>query len=170
MPKSAFALRECLAALAVVVALGLGLWRLDAWLLDGLAGSLFASWGEDTAYAPGYSAARFRRVKSGMSEEEVVLLIGSPLRKLWTYELSSGSIERVIFKGDIVTAFTPREGEISRTLRLGLLSGEVEVRVGAPTHDTWIYSETVNDGSYRVRLVRFEDGRVVETIHKFYID
>lgn len=67
---------------------------LHFWLLDGLDGLLF-SLGSDisTVYAPGYSDHAFRRVRVGMSSNEVVALLGPPLvvtihtdgREGWAY-------------------------------------------------------------------------------------
>ena len=42
-------------------------------------GALFFG-GEDTVYASGYSESRFRSIKHGMSSNQVVELIGAPLR------------------------------------------------------------------------------------------
>ena len=53
-----------------------------AWLIDGIDGWLWSlTLTEDTADAPGYSDAGFRRVHRGMSAEEVHRLLGPPLQR-----------------------------------------------------------------------------------------
>lgn len=52
------------------------------WSLDGIHGNLFGLIGhEDTVYAPGYTDAGFRRIKTGMTEQEVFGIIGKPLKE-----------------------------------------------------------------------------------------
>ncbi len=54
---------------------------------------------EDTEYAPGYSAAAFEQLRPGMSEHEVLALVGPPLEKysipqsgdVWQWTRSPGS-------------------------------------------------------------------------------
>ncbi|MCP3998249.1 MAG: hypothetical protein GY722_24780 [bacterium] len=153
----------------MVAVLGVGFWRLDAWLLDGLTGTLFALSGEDTVYAPGYSTSGFRAVRPGATEAEVIDLIGLPLSEVWIYETASGDSERVIFESSRVVAFIPDEAEISDALTVGLSYREVVELVGA-TSKNWIYSKARNNGSYRVRLLKLEAGRIVEKNHEFYLD
>jgi hypothetical protein len=51
-------------------------------LFDGWPGPLYAiPFGDDTEFAQGYSASRFWAVRQGMTEEEVVRLLGPPLRR-----------------------------------------------------------------------------------------
>jgi hypothetical protein len=48
--------------------------------LDGLGGLVFGLLGEeDTVYAPGYSDRAFRQVEIGMSQQEVLSLLGEPI-------------------------------------------------------------------------------------------
>jgi hypothetical protein len=99
--------------------------------LDGYSGwfiSLLASV-EDTVYAPGYSDGAFRRLRIGMSEQEVAGLLGEPLEKYDT----------------------------DPDLHGGFLRG-------------WKYARSANDQSYRVRCVRFREGRVADVISEFYLD
>ena len=64
----------------ITLALLVGLVPLHFWLLDGLDGFLFSLVSEDsTVYASGYSDRSFRRVHVGMTSNEVVALLGSPL-------------------------------------------------------------------------------------------
>jgi hypothetical protein len=52
------------------------------YLLDGLEGCVLPlAVKEDTVYAPGYSTEAFRRVRTGMSKDEVFALLGEPLNR-----------------------------------------------------------------------------------------
>lgn len=54
---------------------------LHAYLLDGLDGWAFGlGLQEDTVYAAGYSDRAFRKVTVGMGSDEVLRLLGEPLR------------------------------------------------------------------------------------------
>lgn len=57
------------------------------WVLSVLADK------EDTVYATGYSDEAFRRIRPGMSEQEVADLLGAPLEK-YSFEGDDG-VERV---------------------------------------------------------------------------
>lgn len=57
-----------------------GLAWLNSYLLDGLWGLVNIIF-EDTRYAEGYSASRFKRVKVGMTSQQVLYLLGEPLGK-----------------------------------------------------------------------------------------
>ena len=105
------------------VALGL-----DSYLLDGIDGLFFsklALGGEDTQYASGYTDGGFRAIRIGVSKEEVLGILGSPL-KLW-----------------------PDEHE-------GL--------------EIWGYTSTPSDSNYRIRVVQFRGGVVVDKVSEFYVD
>lgn len=114
--------------LTIVLSLGLvfgGGVFLNYYLLDGLTGLFFTGgFEEDTEYAPGYSDEGFLRVRRGMSEQEVLAILGSPL-------------------------------------------GTVDL---AESRQSWVYSRSPGHKSYRVRCFVFEDRRVAEIIHEFYID
>ena len=69
--------------LVALIVLVLAVALLDRWLIDGIVGDAlgFVLY-EDTAYAPGYSDAKWRQVSVGMSEEEVHRILGAP-QKRW---------------------------------------------------------------------------------------
>jgi len=71
---------------------------------------------EKTTYAPGYSHQAFKEIKAGMTEQQVVQLVGQPLERLsspwceaWEYGNESCSTQTVrrwgIFKTRIVTVY-----------------------------------------------------------------
>jgi hypothetical protein len=60
-------------------AAGIEEWRIDGFDgFDGLA--VPSTLGEDTVYAPGYSAEAFEQIESGMTRAQVHALLGPPLR------------------------------------------------------------------------------------------
>ncbi len=87
-------MRKLLVAAALVVAVVVGTAvAAHFWLVDGLAGWLWnLTMDEDTVYAPGYSDAGFRRVRGGMSVEQVHALLGPPLQK-WPLPFSTDPSE-----------------------------------------------------------------------------
>ena len=64
----------------IVVFLVAGGFIIHVATLDGLDGFILSMLFEDsTQYAPGYTAAAFRQVETGMSEKQVYTLLGQPL-------------------------------------------------------------------------------------------
>lgn len=120
------ALGFAVGALALLLA---GLTLIHKRMLDGLDGwfaSTVLGFGkdEDTEYAFGYSDQAFRRIKIGMTAEEVIGTLGPPLDKA---DLSGGL-------------------------------------------ETWRWARSRRDQSYRVRVILFKDGRVIQIRTKFYVD
>ena len=112
-------------ALALVVAAcGLVAWL---FLRDGPLGVL-ADIGvteDTTVYSPGFSEISFRRVKVGMSQDEVRRLLGPPLKE---YNF-------------------PKLGKTG-----------------------FAYSESEADGSYRIRMVLFAQGKVTNLRAEYNVD
>lgn len=52
----------------------------------------------------------------------------------------------------------------------GMSTKEVAKITGLPTEESWSYSKSPGDNSYRVRVVIMEKSKVIETIHEFYVD
>jgi hypothetical protein len=76
-------MRAVLLLILVVLALGF----LHFYLLDGLDGWFFSLPGKEaTYYSKGYSDSGFRRIKIGMSEEDVLTILGEPLARQETPE------------------------------------------------------------------------------------
>jgi outer membrane protein assembly factor BamE (lipoprotein component of BamABCDE complex) len=75
--------------LGILVLVGIiSLSVLHHYLLDGLDGWFFSAVldfeeDEDTVYAPGYTDKGFRRIKRGMTEQEVLNILGVPLGEVW---------------------------------------------------------------------------------------
>lgn len=63
------------------VACGIGLITYDVISLDGLCGLLSSLVHDDcTVYARNYSATKFRRIRKGMTVDQVIDLLGEPIR------------------------------------------------------------------------------------------
>lgn len=100
-----------------ILALLVGLVPLHFWLLDGLDGFFFSLVSEDsTVYASGYSGWSFRHVHIGMTSNEVVSLLGSPLETgalpdegcvTWLYSNkkrdTSYHVRTIVLKGGVVS-------------------------------------------------------------------
>lgn len=77
---------------AVVICLLGSLALAHFYLIDGISGLVFGTLcREDTVYARGYSDSGFRKVRLGMTDQEVEKLIGRPLTTWPTPESASGS-------------------------------------------------------------------------------
>src|SRR5262245_39696121 len=80
-------MRRRLVWIAAAVIVAAGGFALHAYMLDGLDGLvLSAVYGDDATYAPGYSDARFRRVRIGMWRDDVERLLGRPIIESYIYE------------------------------------------------------------------------------------
>ena len=76
-------LKTVLISLIAVVLVLLGF---HYYCLDGISGWLLSRfYDEDTPYAPGYSDSAFRKVREGMTEDEVRDLLGQPLDR-WSLD------------------------------------------------------------------------------------
>ena len=68
--------------------------------------------------------------------------------------------------------------EAFRTVRLGMTTGDVLARLGPPlwsglrdgARESWRWSQSPGDKSYRIRVVVFEANRVVAVYSEFYVD
>jgi outer membrane protein assembly factor BamE (lipoprotein component of BamABCDE complex) len=99
---------------------------------------------DQTVYADGFSEERFRKVRPGMSEQEVLSILGRPLE---VYENAGGRKYR--------TSWSAKPSAVN----------PVDFR-------WWSYSKAGRlYDSYHVRAVRFDrDGRVVDVDQTFYND
>ena len=151
---------------------------LHNYLLDGLDGWFFRSVldfeeDEDTVYAPGYTDKGFRQIKRGMTEQEVLKILGAPLGEVWIYETTKNvwiSFEnnRVYKRGPY--NITRNSHDISETIRKGMRKEEVIKVLGIPERTSWMYSESPGDRSYRIRTIILKDDKVAKKIHQFYVD
>jgi hypothetical protein len=137
--------------------------------LDGVL-SLLSPLLEDTGYAPGYSHAKFRTLRVGMTEAQVRATVGTPLDITWTYEHAQPALDgdrRLWFSAtERVRSAMPREGRQYQNKT----AAEMRQLVGAPDSIWWSYSMSPGSHSYRIREVEFRDGRVVRVRSELYID
>jgi hypothetical protein len=81
--------------------------------LDGMDGCLMAPlFGEDTQYASGYSTEAFRKLRAGMSKDEVFALLGEPLGRY------------PVFDGREGWRWTRSPGDHGYRVRVTLFTGE----------------------------------------------
>ncbi|MCP3062120.1 hypothetical protein LXT21_25360 [Myxococcus sp. K38C18041901] len=111
------------------------------------------------------------------------MAVGSPLLCLYVFRPMDGyvgELASLVFSED--TVFAPGYSAFKFwRIRQGMTEAEVEQLVGLPL-ETWTprddepgelywgYSHSPGDAHYRMRLVRFRDGRVHETHTEFYVD
>lgn len=162
----------------------------DWYLLDGIDGWFFSSIlnfaeNEDTVYAVGYTDQGFRQVKRKMSEDDVVKLIGRPLREVWIYEateemerifeddngtiVTDGKI-RIFFENSTVQVITKGISQISGKIEKGMKQEDILTILGVPEKKSWVYSKSPGDRSYKIRTIILKDGNVLKKIHEFYVD
>jgi hypothetical protein len=111
------------------------------YLLDGLDGWLWRRVTPDTTlYATNYTDKAYRRIQRGMTQEEVLSVLGQPL-KVSTEDHGKW-----------------RREETGAWMR------------ASATHMLYHWSVSSNDGSYSVRAIEFKDGRVWSKRHEFYMD
>lgn len=154
-------------AYAVLIAVAI-LVGIHSYLLDGLDGWLLSLSGEDTLYAPAYSDAKFRRVSRGMTQAEVLRLLGNPLAETWRYERPECK-EWIFFERQRVQEVVA-ESEKLKSIKAGSVSEEVLRIAGVPTSVSLIYARSPTDNSHRVRSIHLQQGKVTSATHYFYAD
>jgi hypothetical protein len=130
----------------------------NAYLLDGVVGWFCTAIGAaPTEFAAEYSEQSFRRVKKGLTSEEVRRILGVPLYVVLTY--SNGT--ELKFEG---LSGKPYNG-------IGSLVSQVTKEVarskfGDPRTEGWSYGRSPTTSPYRVRYIVFERERVVDVVHR----
>jgi len=111
-------------------------------------------WKEDTKYAAEYSEHEFRRVRAGVSRDEVVSLLGNPL------QISVKSGGRILKLINIVDG------------REKVVYPDVGPESSLPmTEEVYYYSQPGKSGAWYVRAVSFSTNGVAVNVHKsFYTD
>jgi hypothetical protein len=100
--------------------------------LDGGENLLFRmAFKSDTEYSQGYTEKKFASIKHGMTEKQVLLILGKPLKRRNIYNYPKPGKESDIF---------------------------------------YEYSWSPANTHYRRRYIHFENGRVTQIQHYFYID
>lgn len=144
---------------------------LHFYLLDGLQGWFFAGgFHEDTVYAKRYSDQGFRQVRRGMPTQNVSDLLGSPLGEVWAYTPDGFLRDVVAFREGRVDRVIGNAGGRLDAITKGMSRDEVLRLTGPATQESWVYSRSAHDQSYRVRVVVLKQGRVRERLSKFYVD
>ena len=148
---------KVLIGLAVLLAAGL-CWEF-CYSLDGFAGIFFGDLfptDDSTEYASGYCDSGFRKLRKGMTMDEVQSLLGPPLETYEFHIQPSGKHALVVKDGKPlgVRSFHPPEQ---------LSTKDTPVK-------TWRYSRTPNDGSFRMRNVSFQEGKIISIFSEFYVD
>ncbi len=102
--------------------------------LDGLVWAFAELVLGETTYSPDYREYKFRRIRIGMSEEEVVEILGKPLEKpLW------------------------RKNKIPNSWYYAYGKNTLE-------------NKYPNEYFFTVRIIHFNNGKVVDVLHGFYWD
>ncbi len=146
---------------------------LQIWLLDGLPGSLFASFGYgETVYSEGYSDSKFRLVYPGMSELLLLKLLKSPLREVWIY--GNSEQETIAFSREKVEEVTCGWDKDCKAVQehfpVGTKKESVLRSLGEPSLKSFFYSRWRYSDSHRVRVIRLSRGVVVEKEAYYYSD
>ena len=140
-----------LALLLPLLAL-LGLVAYDTLSMDGLRGLLLA-WDDSTVYAGGYSDRVFRRVRPGMSLDEVRGLLGDPVGCRLRFRDANGR-----FLPD--SKWLPWSRECAE-----------QIAADPARLERLCYSDSVpHDSSFRRRDILFENGTVVQKFTEYYGD
>jgi inner membrane protein len=150
----------------------LPVWIVSAWLLvsgdpvrEAVLGTVLR---EDTEYASGFSDRSFQTIRIGDADSDVRRLMGAPLGEWWVYR--SGGPDGcpiVHFKPDVVTAERLAEACSRLGVRPGVSRGDVQRALGAPDGVCWPYTRSPGQAHYRVRVVCFAGGKVVEIFRQW---
>jgi hypothetical protein len=154
----------------LVIALIIGMLLIHLRLLDGLPGWTLATfYQDDTQYASGYADKAFRTVRDGMTEEELITLLGAPLGISWVFERTAPERVVVSFGADgKVEHVYPLDNSLR--IAIGTEANLLQARMGAPSRKIFAYSRSPHDSSYRVRVVHVAGGRVTGKFHEYYVD
>lgn len=142
----------------------------------------------NTEFSNGFTASKFRNVKVGMSQEDVLHLLGEPISKNWQYVRTSkpvGEARVVSFEeGVVVGAYVMNPGDVKENtqvapsytenaiskVRKGYTENEVISLIGEPLEQFWVYSTKKKESSYLERGVVFVNGTVVRRHSDVYVD
>ena len=140
-------------------------------LLDGVDGWLLATfYADDTEYAHGYSDRAFRQIRPGMSESDVLRLLGKPIGEAWVYTGGSRGRQTLFIDAQGQLQHVSGESVGESSVRIGM-SREDALRVlGPPMEKNLAYTHTSHGSSYRERVVRIRGNAVTRTVHEYYWD
>jgi hypothetical protein len=124
---------------------------------------------EDTAYADGYTHAKFRTIRAGMTETQVREVLGAPLAIVWKFQHPQPALDG----GDMLqlTGLERVEGQWFGAHKYHDRPGfEMRQLVGTPQVIWWSYSRSPGSHSYRIRATEFRAGRVTRIRSEVYAD
>jgi hypothetical protein len=129
--------------------------------------------GHDTRYTPGLSDAGLNALEIGMSEAEVVHLLGNPFSERWIYGASyPDACDVLIFFNDRL-AQVDRSMESCRSIgiRAGMSTAEVRVMKGNPAERNRMYFRSPGDRNYwKHVVVTTSNGAVTEIRGRVYAE
>jgi hypothetical protein len=127
---------------------------------------------EDTEYTSGFSEKAFRTIEPGMSEADVKALLGVPFGEVWLYTSKARyGCEGVRFDPEEVVTSGFWHEECARAgLKKGMLANDVQRIFGEPREACTRYARSPGDTHYRVRIVCFSNGQVVDVRRHWYFD
>ena len=143
--------------------------------LDGLQGILASEFfEEDTKYSEDYSDNAFRKIRKGMTDEEVLSVIGRPFCIYWFYD-DHCSVHFSNHKVSYDFNLSNKDKIIFNKVKEGMSEKQVISLLGQPLSTLWWFSKSPSDKSYRARKIKFVDDRVsglrvTEIISYFYVD
>jgi inner membrane protein len=143
----------------------LALWLAAAWLIasgdplrDAILGFVLR---EDTAYAPDFSEAAFRRIGVGLPAGDARRMLGEPYGEDWRYPpLDQPGCRAIRFEaGAVVTALDANACK-SSGIEQGMSPEQVSQRIGRAPSSCWQYSWSPSGGYHRQRVVCVENDKV----------
>ena len=140
-------------------------------LLDGLMGVIAPVFFEtDTAYAPAYTDANFRRISVGLSSMQVTELLGEPIIAALDYSTVAKSCGVVWLQSGRVKNTSQSAGCPLANPSIGMSKTDLIGARGPSAEERWIYATSPTDRSYRERIIVLVSGTVTERISRFYVD
>ncbi len=139
------------------------IWWID--IRDALLGAVLH---DDTTFASRYTENAFRRIHQGMTEEDVLRQVGSPLSIVWSY--GTGGCQTLYVTGTEVRSYFSEDACNKFGLYEGMSSEAAVKLLGAPISILWRYSQSMSGSHFRVRDVWFANNRVEEVGIGWYLD
>ena len=117
-----------------------------------------------TEYSAGFSERAFGSVKSGMTEAEVLTLLGPPLEEWLQYTDSPTECRVVLLEQGRVVRWPDYDSCTPPGITLEMTSDAVRQIVGSPPGALWTYSRSGGGRPFQARAVWFEDGKVFDVM------
>ena len=117
-----------------------------------------------TEYSAGFSERAFASVKSGMTEAEVLTLLGPPLEEWLQYMDGPNECRIVVLEEGRVVRWPNYDSCTPPGITLEMTSDAVRQIVGSPPGALWTYSRSDGGRPFQARAVWFEDGKVFDVM------